>query len=341
MKFEETPTDQPSRRRGKTLAPLGQTLKTLQVGEHITIAYPPDATPPFREAIKHYRTFFKMGFVYEETGPGIYDVWRATETNERLPKLAPLGKKLNSLQFGQCIIVEYAADKTPSFSVTMAHYRKYLKKPFLYEAKGQETYEVWMGTPEQVAAAHRGLRHVQTTLEQSEVEAMKVHPDIHRDWVTVALLARDCGIPAGTGRHLPWENVCFDERKIEVKMRGAPYSVRRHLTDDVHIHLQTMRPPSVDRATPICPALARLSNKDFADAWCKVRRILNLPTSRTLSALTWPWRKANPKLRDHEIALNHIAALEKKWLSPAELKITSKIGAVADNIIPLPNVPVW
>lgn len=218
----------------------------------------------------------------------------------------------------------------------MAHYRKYLKMPFLYEPKEPGTYEVWLGTPEQVATAHRGLRHVQTTLEELEVEALKVHPDIERDWISVVLLARGCGIPAGTSRHQPWTNIFFDESEIEVQMRGAPYPVRRQLTKDVWDYLQAIRPPAVDETTPICPVLAALSNKDFADEWCKVRRLLKLPASRTLSALTWPWKKANPKLRDQEIALNHIAALELKWLSLAELKITSKIGALADNIIPFP-----
>lgn len=336
MKSEETTADQPAQRRGKTLAPLGQTLKALEVGQHVRIEYPSDTTPSFREAIKHYRTYFKMGLLYEQTAPGIYDVWRATEFNERLPKLAPLGKKLKNLQYGQRIVVEYPADKTPDFSMALAHYRKYLKMPFLYEQKSLEFFEVWLGTPEQVAAAHLGLRHVQTKLEESEVEALNIHPEIERDWITVVLLARRCGIPASTGRHQPWTNIFFDESEIKVQMRAAPYPVRRHLSEDVLEHLQAIRPPDVDETGPICPILATMSNKDFADAWCKVRRLLKLPASRTLSALTWPWKMANPKLHDREIALNHIAALEKKWLSPAELKIISQIGALADNIVPLP-----
>jgi hypothetical protein len=70
-----------------------------------------------------------------------------------------------------------------------------------------------------------------------------------------------------------------------------------------------------------------------------LRKQFALPSSRSLSALTWPWNEVNPQQRNREVILNHIAALEKKWLNPAELLVVSKIAKMRDNTIPCPATP--
>jgi hypothetical protein len=334
MQSKETPAP---KGRGRELAPLGAMLKGLEVNQHIVVDYPEGTTPTMAAAIKHYRSMFKMNLLYRQTAPGKFEIWRATVGFERKTKLAPPGQQLKSLQFGQRITVDYATDNAQSFALTMAHYRKYLKKPFLYERKGAGTFEVWLGTAEEVVRAHRGLRHTQTPLTEAELQALQKHPEIHRDIVTVVLMAMRCGIPVSIGRHLLWRNVHLDDKQIEFRMRGAPFPVTRPLPDDVLKHLQLIHPSEIGDQTPLCPTIAGLANKLFQDSWPRVRKLLRLPSSRTLSALTWPWKKLNPGLAQKEIALNHIAALEKKWLSAAELKITAKLGALAENIIPLPT----
>ena len=111
----------------------------------------------------------------------------------------------------------------------MAHYRKHLKMPFLYKQQGIGTFEVWLGTAEEVATAHRGLRHAQAPLTEAELESLQKHQDVQRDWVTVVLLAIRCGIPVSRGRHLLWKDLHVNQKEIEFKMRGAPFSVSRPL----------------------------------------------------------------------------------------------------------------
>src|ERR1035437_3826137 len=144
MNSEQTSTQPHSK-----LAPLGQKLKALKLGEHIIIEYGADLEPTFTLAMNHYRKYLEMGFRYEEKELGVYDVWLESATNEPIDRTGPLGKQLKALQFGQRLIVEHEAGSHKSFQVTMAHHRKYLKKGFLYEQKGPTTYEVWLGTREE------------------------------------------------------------------------------------------------------------------------------------------------------------------------------------------------
>lgn len=231
--------------------------------------------------------------------------------------------------------MEYPVDKKPDFRTALAHYRKSLKKGFLYEEQSSGVYEVRLGTLQESAAAHRGLRYVQSSLKETELEAMMKDTSVSRDWVTIVLLSMRCGIPGNTGRHLRWQNVDMETAKIEVLMRSALYPIYRHMTDDLVDHLKQIRPQQADPESPLCPSLAALTPKAYHDGWPILRKKLNLPQSHTLSALTWPWKSLNPGLRDREIIGNHIAALERKWLSPVEIAVSAKLGCLADNITPL------
>lgn len=108
-------------------------------------------------------------------------------------------------------------------------------------------------------------------------------------------------------------------------MRSAVYSVHRDIPQDLCEHLEQLASASCTDDKPICPLLFVMEKKQYHNEWSKVRTILKLNKSRSLTALTWPWKEAHPDLRDMEIALNHITALENKWLSPAELEVTRKL----------------
>jgi len=262
-----------------------------------------------------------------------------TTAAERKSRLAPLGRQLKSLQFGQRIQIEFpeGSKKTP-FHVVLATYRASLKMSFLYEKRGPGLFEVWLGTPEQARAGHRGLRHVQTCMTEAELDTMRNTPAVDREWTTLISLAMRCGIPVSTGRRVRRTSLFLEQREIEVLMRSAIYPVRRRLPEDLVQHLQGIQPESMDDLMPVCPTLYAMPNREFHDSWARLRRLLKLPVSRSLSALTWPWKHANPGQRDREIALNHITALERKWLSPAELTILSKRRDVGGNVMPLTSL---